>query len=79
MGANKPQQTKWRTATEEAPVVEQTDGDSFQPLRKLVDKYLAKAKYLEQLGHDATHYLRAAANVRALIPNRYEEALETTV
>ena len=43
MGANKPQQTKWRTATEEAPVVEQTDGDSFQPLRKLVDKYLAKA------------------------------------
>lgn len=76
MGGNKPAMTAWRqTAAETAPVVD--DGDVFKPLRKLLDKYLAKAGYLERLGKDATFYLRAAAAVRNLIPNRYEEALET--
>lgn len=76
MGGNKPAQ-QWRTATTEAAPVTFDTGDVFKPLRKLLDKYLAKAAYLEQLGKDATFYLRAATAVRNLIPNRYEEALET--
>jgi hypothetical protein len=75
LGANKPTMTAWRTATQAAPVEVTDDGDVFKPLRKLLDKYLAKANYLTMLGKDASYYLRAAKAVRALIPNKYEEAL----
>jgi hypothetical protein len=78
LGANKPTMTAWRTAAQTAPVEVTDDGDVFKPLRKLLDKYLAKAAYLELLGKDASYYLRAAAAIRALIPNRYEEALAAT-
>lgn len=58
-----------------ADTVAVAEGDIFKPLRLLRDKYLAKAAKLEKQGHDAVFYLRAAASIANLIPNRYEEAL----
>jgi len=75
MGANKPTMTAWHKVTAQAVTVVADDGDVFKPLRTVLAKYLEKANYLTMLGKDPTYYLRAAAAVRNLIPNRYEEAL----
>jgi hypothetical protein len=79
MGGNKPQAAQWRAAsTDNRPIVAATDGDGLDLLRRVRDKYLAKARYVELLGYDPGFYLRAAAAVTRLLGDVAADTIEVT-
>ena len=69
MGANKPQQTAWHTsaAVSSAPLIEQTEGDGLNGMRKLRAKYNEKVVWLHALGQNTDFYVRAVAALDAFI------------
>lgn len=67
MGGNKPA-TQWHAAAvDNTPLMQAAEGDGLNAVRELRDTYLAKARYIELLGHDPSFYLRAAGNVARLL------------
>lgn len=55
------------TTSTTASVAVLDDGDIESPLKKVMSKYLAKAKYIRALGHDASYYSDAAKRIHALL------------
>lgn len=78
MAGNKPTMTAWHTATptNNAPLVAaDTDADLFAVLRRLADKYTAKATYLGQLALVTTNPARVAGIAREAV--RFARATES--